>query len=34
MAPDVQPDVASTSSGEGVKQLPPLIAQVAEHGPL
>ena len=25
---------ANTLSGEGVKQLPPLIAQVAQHGPL
>ena len=31
---DVQRDTAGTSSGEGIKQLPPLIAQVAEHGPL
>ena len=31
-APETAP--ANTLSSEGIKQLPPLIAQVAEHGPL
>ena len=32
-APDAEPDTAS-GSHDSIKQLPPLIAQVAEHGPL
>ena len=31
--PDAEPDAASVTR-DGIKQLPPLIAQVAEHGPL
>ena len=33
VVPDTKPDVASITR-DGIKQLPPLIAQVAEHGPL
>ena len=32
-APDAEPDAAGVNR-DGIKQLPPLLAQVAEHGPL